>query len=197
VVTGVGAAIHAAQVRPGSSVAVVGCGGVGLSAVQGARLAGAAEIVAVDPLPAKRELALRLGATHAAAPDGLDGLRRTLTAGEGFDAAIECVGLAASLRCAIDAVRRGGTVAVAGMGAADDAIALSAVELASSGKTLRGVLFGNSDARLDFERLGRLWQRGALDLDALVSRRLPLEDIGEGFRALEVGEVVRSLVMLA
>jgi S-(hydroxymethyl)glutathione dehydrogenase/alcohol dehydrogenase len=197
VVTGVGAAIHAAQVRPGSSVAVIGCGGVGASAIQGARLAGAAEIVAVDPVPAKRELALRLGATHAVAPEQLDALRRDLTAGEGFDAAIECVGLAASLRCAIDAVRRGGTVAVAGMGAEDDSIALSAVELASSGKTLRGCLYGNANARLEFEQLARLWQRGALDLDALVSRRLPLEDIAEGFRAMEAGEVIRCLVMLS
>jgi len=196
VVTGVGAAIHSAELRPGSSVAVIGCGGVGLCAVQGARLAGAAEIVAVDPVPEKRELALRLGATHAVAPDGLDALRRDLTAGEGFDAAIECVGLATTFRCALDAARRGGTVAVAGMGANDDAIALSAVELAASGKTVRGCLSGNADARLDFERLARLWRRGALDLEALVSRRIGLDEIGEGFRALEAGEVIRSLVLL-
>lgn len=196
VVTGVGAVIHTAEVRPGSSVVVIGCGGVGASAIQGARLAGAAEIVAVDPVPAKLEAARRLGATHAVTPGELAGVSRELTAGEGFDAAIECVGHAATLRCAIDAVRRGGTVAVAGMGAESDAIALSAVELASSGKTLRGCLYGGAHARLDLARLARLAQRGALDLDALVTRRLPLEDVAEGFRALEAGEVIRSLVML-
>jgi S-(hydroxymethyl)glutathione dehydrogenase/alcohol dehydrogenase len=196
VVTGVGAAIHAAEVRPGSSVVVVGCGGVGASAIQGARLAGAAEIVAVDPVPAKREIARQLGATHAVPPEELDRVSRDLTAGEGFDYALECAGLSQTLRCAIDAVRRGGTVAVAGMGADDDTISLSAVELASSGKTLRGCLYGNANARLDFERLARLWQRGALDLEALVSRRLPLQEISEGFRAMQAGEVIRSLVVL-
>jgi len=194
VTTGVGAAINAARVRPGSSVCVFGCGGVGIAAIQGARIAGAAEIVAVDTLPAKLEMAARFGATHGVAPDQLDAVRREITGGRGFDYAIECVGDPQTIRAAYDAVRRGGTAVVVGIGRTDQKVEFTAFEFSLAEKTLKGSMYGSANVRVDYPRLLRLWQQGKLDLEGMITRRIPLEEINDAFRAMQAGEVIRSVV---
>ena len=195
VMTGVGAAINTARVTPGSTVAVIGCGGVGINVIQGARLAGAATIVAVDRMASKLEMAGRFGATHQVRDDALgaavDGLT---TDGAGFDYVFEVVGRSATIRLAWDATRRGGTTVVVGAGSRTDLVSFSAGELFSSEKRLLGCLYGSADVRTDFGRLLRLWQAGRLDLTGLVSRRIRLDEVNEAFAAMEAGEVVRSVI---
>lgn len=196
VMTGVGAAINTAQVQPGSSVVVFGCGGVGISVIQGARIAGAAEIVAVDLVESKREDAKRFGATHACAPDELDALKAQLTANEGFDYGFEVVGLGRTIRATYDAVRRGGTAVIVGMGAETDKIEFSAWELFFSEKTLKGTFYGSADVRRDFHRLLRLWRAGRLDLEGMVSQTLGMEDINRALTDMQEGKVIRTVIKL-
>lgn len=196
VMTGVGAAINSARVRPGSSVVVFGCGGVGISAIQGARIAGAAEIVAVDLVESKREDAKRFGATHACAPDDLDALKMELTGGEGFDYGFEVIGLSKTIRATWDAVRRGGTATVVGMGASDDTVEFNAFELFYLEKTVRGTLYGSADVRRDFDRLIRLWRAGRLDLEGMVSQTLGLEDVNQALADMQEGKVIRTVIKL-
>jgi len=196
VVTGVGAAINAAKVVPGSSVVVFGCGGVGIATIQGARIAGAAEIVAVDPVEEKREDAKRFGATHAASPEELGMLKNSLTGGEGFDYAFEVVGRSQTIRAAFDAARRGGTVVVVGVGRADDIVQFSAFEFFFAEKTLKGTIYGSSDVRTEFHRLIRLWRAGRLDLEGMITRRLDLSQINDAFAAMRRGEGIRQLIKL-
>lgn len=196
VMTGVGAVINTAEVRPGSAVAVIGCGGVGISVVQGARLAGAAQIVAVDPVVEKHEVARRFGATHATTPDRLAETAQELTGGEGFDYAFEAVGLPATIRSAFDAARRGGTVVVVGAGRADAMVEFSAQELFLQEKKILGSFYGSADVRRDFARMLALWRAGRLDLEGMISRRLSLDEINDGLQALRSarGDVIRQIV---
>jgi S-(hydroxymethyl)glutathione dehydrogenase/alcohol dehydrogenase len=194
VTTGVGAAINTAGIQPGSSVCVIGCGGVGISAIQGARIAGAAEIVAVDTVESKRELAKKFGATHAVAPDDLEGAKLEITGGEGFDYALECVGHPGTIRAVYDAARRGGTAVVVGVGRMDEKIEFSAFELFYGDKTLKGSMYGSANVRVDFDRLLRLWKAGKLDLESMISRRIKLDEINDAFRAMQAGEVIRSVI---
>jgi S-(hydroxymethyl)glutathione dehydrogenase/alcohol dehydrogenase len=195
VTTGVGAVINTAQVEPGSSVVVIGCGGVGVAALQGARLSGASVIVGVDPVPAKHALARQFGATHTATPDELVGLTAELTGGEGFDYAFEVVGAAATIRAAWQATRRGGTTVVVGVGSMDTKVEFSAFELLFDGKTLLGSLYGSADVRRDYQRLLGLWRAGRLDLEGMISRRLGLDDVNDALDALGTGEVVRQVIL--
>ena len=194
VTTGVGAAINTAQIKPGSSVAVIGCGGVGISAIQGARIAGAAEIVAVDTLDAKLDMAKKFGATHAVTPDALEGIKNEVTGGEGFDYALECVGHPQTIRQAYDITRRGGTAVVVGVGRLDQQVQFSAFELFYAEKNLKGSMYGSANVWVDFPRLLRLWKVGKLDLEGMISRRMPLEEVNEAFRAMQAGEVIRSVI---
>jgi len=194
VMTGVGASINTAKITPGSSVLVIGCGGVGISAIQGARIAGAAEIVAVDTMPRKLEMAKKFGATHGVTPDELEGAKLQVTAGEGFDFALECVGHPQTIRATFDAVRRGGTAVVVGVGRMDQKIEFSAFELFYLEKTLKGSMYGSANVRTDFPRLLRLWKAGKLDLEGMISRRIKLEEVNEAFRAMQAGEVIRSVI---
>lgn len=194
VMTGVGAALNTAGVRPGSSVVVFGCGGVGISVIQGARIAGAAEIVAVDLLPQKLELARRFGATHAVAPADVAGISAEITGGFGFDYAFEVVGLPDTIRAAWDATRRGGTTVIVGAGRAEAQIQFNAFELFYSEKSLKGCVYGSADVRTDFDRLLRLWRRGRLDLEGMITRRIDLSEVNDAFDALQRGEVVRSVI---
>jgi S-(hydroxymethyl)glutathione dehydrogenase/alcohol dehydrogenase len=196
VMTGVGAAINAAKVTPGSSVVVFGCGGVGISVIQGARIAGAAEIVAVDVVASKREDAKRFGATHAVAPDELGAAASEITGGQGFDFGFEAIGLPTTIRATYDAVRRGGTAVIVGVGKADQTIEFNAFELFFMEKTLKGTLYGSADVRTDFHRMIRLWKSGRLDLEAMVSKRIGLEDINEAFEDMKAGRVIRSVIEL-
>jgi S-(hydroxymethyl)glutathione dehydrogenase/alcohol dehydrogenase len=194
VTTGVGAAIFTAKVRPGANVLVVGCGGVGVNVIQGARIAGAAEIVAMDELQSKLDRGRRFGASHVITPSGLPEAIETLTDGEGFDYTFEAVGRATTIRTAWDATRRGGTCVVIGAGRSDDLVTFNAFELFFAEKTLVGSVYGSADIRTDFDRMLRLWQQGRLNLEDLITRRIQLSEINEALVAIERGEVLRSLV---
>ncbi len=194
VMTGVGASINTAAIRPGSSVVIFGAGGVGIAAIQGARVAGAAEIVAVDTLLAKAEQAKRFGATHACTPEGLGDLRQSITAGEGFDYALECVGHPATIRACYDAARRGGTAVIVGVGRLDQMVQFSAFEFFYGDKSLKGSMYGSANVRVDMPKLLRLWKYGRLDLEGMITRRIQLDDVNDAFRAMQAGEVIRSVI---
>lgn len=194
VTTGVGAAIHTADIRPGTSVCVFGCGGVGIAAIQGARIAGAAEIVAVDTVPAKLEMAERFGATHRIAPDELEGAKNEITSGEGFDYTLDCVGHPTTIRSAYDVARRGGTAVVVGVGRMEQKVEFTAFEFFFGDKTLKGSMYGGAQVRVDFDKLLRLWKHGKLDLEGMISRRIPLDDVNDAFRSMEAGEVIRTVI---
>lgn len=195
VLTGVGAVRNAARVRPGQSVAVIGLGGVGLAAVQGARIAGATTIIAVDPVEEKEELARSLGATHFLTPgDDLARRVRKLADGRGVDHAVECVGRAATIRAAWSCTRRGGTATVVGFGAATDQLTLNALEIPHFARTLQGCMYGSSDPAADVPELLKLYRDGELDLSSLVSRTIGLEDVGGALTDLHSGRGARSLV---
>lgn len=194
VMTGVGAAINTAKVQPGSSVLVLGCGGVGISAIQGARIVGAAEIIAVDRVQAKLEDAHRFGASHAVTPEDLHAVMLELTGGDGFDYAFEAIGSAVTMRTAFDMTRRGGTTCIVGAGRSEEKLEFSAFELFFAERNLVGSYYGSGNVRTDFHRLLRLWRTGRLDLDGMVSRRVGLEDLPAAFEAMERGEVIRTVI---
>ncbi|HVA43850.1 MAG TPA: Zn-dependent alcohol dehydrogenase [Acidimicrobiales bacterium] len=194
VMTGVGAALNTAKVRPGSSVIVFGCGGVGVSIIQGARIAGAAEIVAVDRVANKLEAARRFGATHAVGADQLADVKMEVTSGVGFDYAFEAIGSPQTIRAAYDAARRGGMAVIVGVGRTTEQVQFSAFELFHGEKDLKGSLYGSGDVRTDFDRLIRLWRSGRLDLEGMISRRIGLSDVNEAFEAIQRGEAIRSVI---
>jgi S-(hydroxymethyl)glutathione dehydrogenase/alcohol dehydrogenase len=194
VTTGVGAVINTAKVVPGSSVVIFGAGGVGISVIQGARIAGAAEIVAVDLNPGKLAATKRFGASHAVTPDDLPALSAELTGGEGFDYAFEVVGRSEVIRSAYDNTRRGGTCVVVGAGSGEDMVSFSALELFAMEKKILGTIYGSSDVRRDYDRLIRLWKTGRLDLEGMISRRLGLDDVNDAFAALTDGDVIRQVI---
>jgi S-(hydroxymethyl)glutathione dehydrogenase / alcohol dehydrogenase len=193
--TGVGAVINTARVRPGTAVAVVGCGGVGLSVIQGARAAGAATILAIDPLESKHEIAKTFGATHTATPEQADEVRNLLTGGQGFDYAFEVVGRSTTIRAAWQLARRGGDVIVVGAGAVDDNVQFNAFELLFDGKNLLSSLYGGSDLRRDVPRFVDLWRAGRLDLESLITRRIRFEDLNDAIATLERGDAIRQVVL--
>ncbi|MFE1460735.1 Zn-dependent alcohol dehydrogenase [Streptomyces nigra] len=194
VTTGLGAALNTADLEAGSSVAVIGCGGVGVSAVQGARLKGAAEIVAVDPVPARREAALRFGATRAVAPDGLADAKQQVTAGEGFDYVFEVVGRSATARTAYESTRRGGTLVIVGAGAMDDVLQLNMFELFFDEKRILPSLYGGGDVLRSYERAIALWRAGRIDLAGLITHRVPLSGINEALEQMRTGSALRTCI---
>jgi S-(hydroxymethyl)glutathione dehydrogenase/alcohol dehydrogenase len=196
VMTGAGAAINTARVQPGSSVIVFGCGGVGIAAIQGARIAGAAEIVAVDINPEKLDEAKRFGATHAVLPEDLVEVNGDVTGGLGFDYALECIGNPATMRNAFDVTRRGGTACIVGVGRMDQEVSFSAFELFFAEKNLVGSYYGGTDVRCDFEKLLGLYRTGQLDLDGMISKRLSLDDINPALEAVRQGAVIRQVIEL-
>jgi len=194
VMTGVGAVINTAKVGPGATVAVIGCGGVGISVIQGARLSGASAIVAVDTNETKHELARRFGATHAVHPDGLAELSGQLTGGEGFDYAFEVVGLPQTIRSAWTAARRGGLVVIVGAGRPDHKVEFTPFELLFDGKHLAASLYGGADVRRDYHRLLDLWRAGRLDLEGMITQRITLDGLEDALEALGQGEVIRQVI---
>jgi S-(hydroxymethyl)glutathione dehydrogenase/alcohol dehydrogenase len=198
VMTGVGAVINTAKVEPGSSVVVIGCGGVGISVIQGARLAGASTIIAVDPVVDKHETAQRFGATHATTPDGLAALNGELAGHMGFDYTFDVVGIPATIRSAWDNARRGGTVVVVGAGRADVMVEFSAQELFLHDKRLLGSFYGGANVHRDYQRLLSLWRNGRLDLEGMISKRITLDEINDGLDALRgPGSLIRQIVTFA
>ncbi len=197
VTTGVGAAINTAKVTPGSTCVVFGCGGVGISVIQGCNIAGAAVIVAVDLNDDKLEMAKRMGATHSVKPDDLPALQGELTGDAGgFDYAFEAIGLPQTVRAAYDAARRGGTAVVVGVGNMGQSVEFNMFEIFFQEKTFKGSYYGSADVRTDFNRLLRLWKAGKLDLEGMISQRITLDDVNDAIQKMKRGEVIRSVIEL-
>jgi S-(hydroxymethyl)glutathione dehydrogenase/alcohol dehydrogenase len=196
VTTGIGAVINTAQVEPGANVAVIGTGGVGLNAVQGARLAGAARVIAIDLLDNKLEFAREFGATHlvnSSREDPVAAVQR-ITGGLGADYAFEVIGLGKTIRQAYDMVRKGGAAVVVGVAREDDEVTFPAPLLMRTGKRILGCNYGSTRPNVDFPKIIDLYMEGRIKLKELISRRFQLEEINEAFRALHAGEVARGIV---
>lgn len=197
--TGVGAVLNTAQVEEGDTVLVTGAGGIGLSVVQGAVLASASRIIVSDPIPARREMARRLGATDLLDPAEGDiaAAALDLTDGIGVDYAFEAAGVARLLSDAFNATRNGGTVTAVGIASADQALQLeSAALFAFSSKKLVGCLLGGCNGLRDIPRLLGLWRSGRLELDAMISGHRPLEEINQGFDDVRAGLGLRTVIDL-
>lgn len=196
VLTGFGAVTNTAGVRAGDSVLVLGLGGVGLAAVQGARIAGASPVIAVDPDEGKRSLAQRLGADAAFSPDAeLAAAVRGLTGGRGVDVAVECVGRAETIRTAWSLCRRGGHTVIVGIGGKQEQVTWNALELFHFGRTISGCVYGSTDPARDVPRLIEHVRTGALDLEAMVTGRIGLGDVEAAFADMAAGRGARSLVV--
>ena len=196
VMTGVGAATRIADLRWGATAMVIGCGAVGLSAIQGCRLAGAGAIVAVDPNPARRQLAQALGATHACGAEQAEAvaLARSLTDGRGADVVIEAAGQPASFRLSVEAVRPGGQVVWLGKTGVNASVEFRWGSLMQE-KHITRSSYGGAKPAQDFPMLACAYLDGTLKLDEMISARIPLEAINDGFAALKRGETVRSVIM--
>ena len=194
VMTGVGAATRIASLRWGDTAMVIGCGAVGLSAVQGCALAGAGAIVAVDPNPARRALAQEFGATHAVEPDEAVDVARVLTQDRGADVVIESAGVPAGFRLSVEAVRPGGQVVWLGKVGVQQEVAFRWGSLMQEKRITRSS-YGGARPQHDFPLLARAYLEGRLKLDEMISARIDLAAINDGFAALKRGETIRSVVM--
>ena len=194
VMTGVGAATRIADLRWGAVAMVIGCGAVGLSAIQGCRLAGATAIIAVDPNPARRQFAQAIGATHACEPAEAPALARTLTDTRGADVVIEAAGRPETFRLSMEAVRPGGHVVWLGKTGVNEDVAFRWGSLMQEKRITRSS-YGGAKPAHDFPLLARAYLDGTLKLDEMISARIPLEAINESFAALKRGETIRSVIM--
>lgn len=196
VTTGLGSVFHSAKVTPGSTVAVIGCGGVGLSIIQGARIAGASVIVAIDTAESKRDLALLAGATHFinASQDDPVGATRATT-GTGVDYAFEAVGHPALVRQALDCLDVGGLALVVGVQPAGTIYQIPSDAFYGE-KRLQTCTMGSNRFRVDIPKWLRFYRQGRLELDAMVSRTRPLDEINEAFADMRAGSLVRTILVL-
>jgi Zn-dependent alcohol dehydrogenase len=194
--TGVGAVINTARVEEGATVLVVGLGGIGLSIVQGARLAGASRIVAADPVAARRETARRFGATDVLDPATEDVVARTHeVTGVGADYAFDAVGRACIVEDCLRATRAGGTTVCVGAAPIDDAVTIAPAALFTlAEKKLLGCALGSSNSQRDIPRLVALWRAGRLDLEGLVTARRPLAEIDAALADLRAGRGIRTVL---
>jgi S-(hydroxymethyl)glutathione dehydrogenase/alcohol dehydrogenase len=197
VATGAGAAFNTAPVEHGSSVAVIGLGGVGLASLMAAKVRGAAELIAVDPVASRREAAISLGATHAVDPADGDVAKqiRAITGRRGADYVFEAVGRQATIETAVEATRRGGTTCIVGASPPDERISLSAYDLYMHGKTLIGCQYGSVVPSRDFPLLLNLWRTGRLPLEQLITGRITLDDVNDAFDDLTHGTGIRSVIV--
>jgi S-(hydroxymethyl)glutathione dehydrogenase/alcohol dehydrogenase len=197
VTTGVGAVINTAKVQPGSTVAVFGCGGVGISVIQGARIAGATRIFAIDVSDEKLALAKRFGATDALRAEDAPKSLIAQTDGIGVDYAFEAIGVGAVVEAALSATRRGGTTVAVGVGKLTDSIKLNALGFPLSGKTLASSMFGSANPLHDFPKILGLYRSGRLDLENMVSRTYSIEEAPQAFQDLERGINTRGVIRLS
>ena len=195
VTTGAGAIFNAAKVVPGETVCIVGCGGVGLAAVNAAKIAGAGKVIAVDPVAEKRAIAAKLGATHT-----VDALSETAAdevieiSKGGVHHAIEAVGRPQSAATAVKVLRRGGAATILGMMPLTEKVGLSALDLLAD-KKVQGALMGRNHFPVDIPRLVDFYQRGLLDLDTIIADRMPIERINDAFDELRKGDTTRSVIV--
>ena len=195
VTTGAGTIFNACNVTPGESVAVIGCGGVGLATINAAKIAGAGRIIAADPIAEKRELAIKLGATDVVDAMADDAAAQILDlTGGGVDHAIEAVGRPASGDLAVKSLKRGGMATILGMMPLDHKVGLSAMDLLAS-KKLQGAIMGGNRFPVDIPRLVDFYLRGLLDLDSIVAETIPLGEINEGFDKMRKGDAARSVIV--
>jgi len=212
VTTGVGAVLNTAKIEAGSTVAVFGCGGVGLSAIQGARIAGARMIIAVDQFESKLAMAKRFGATHtvdASSTDAVEAIRKiasgdneeagtdllsSMTASLGVDYSFEAVGVKKLAEQCFDCVKPGGTATIIGMIPVGQKVELDGAKFLTERK-IQGTMMGGNRFRIDMPRYIEFYLQGHLNLDDMISKRMKLEDVNEAFRAMKAGEVARSVLM--
>jgi NDMA-dependent alcohol dehydrogenase len=196
--TGYGSAENRANVKTGDTVVVIGVGGIGTAAVQGARINGAAHIIAVDPVEFKRKSALQFGATHTAADtDEAASLLRDLTNGVMADSVVVSPSIISEhdVQPALSLTRKGGTCVLTGMSAsATGSIAINLQEFTLWNKSIAGTVYGSCNPRVDVARFARLYEAGLLQLDEMITRRYALDDINEGYRDLLNGEIIRGVI---
>jgi Zn-dependent alcohol dehydrogenase len=197
--TGVGAVLNTAKVEPGATVLVLGLGGIGLSVVQGARVAGASRVIGSDPLSERRDAALRLGATDVIDPSSQDVASRVTALTEiGADYAFEAAGKAALVEVGLAATRPGGTTVCVGAPSIEESITISpAVLFTTMEKKLLGCLLGSSNSLREIPRLLALWRTGQLDLEALITARRPLDEVDDAFADLEAGRGIRTVISIS
>ena len=197
VITGAGAIFNDSRLRPGETVAVIGCGGIGLAAINAAKIAGAGAIIAIDPVADKLELAKKLGATH-----GLDAMDPDLTkkviamTNGGVNYAIEAVGRPNTAELAWNILRRGGTATILGMIAPGGSVSIAGPTFLT-GKKLQGSLLGSTRFPIDMPRLVEMYLDGRLDLDTMVAERIKLGDVNAAMAKLRTGDTVRSVIEFA
>lgn len=196
VTTGLGAVLNRSDLRPGGALVVIGCGTVGLAAIQGGKIAGAGLVIGVDPRASRREDALRLGADAVIDPETQSVTERVreLTNGRGADACIDGVGLPATTEQAFTLTRRAGSIIIVGLPPRDARLELDAWPFFLSEKRLSSSLFGSAVIDRDFPRYVRFAEEGRLDLGSLVSRVISLDDVNAGLDALATGQVIRAVI---
>ncbi len=196
VTTGLGAALNTARVEPGSCVAIIGCGGVGLSALQGARIGGAGRIIAVDTQAWKLELAEKLGATDVVdASDGDATLKVLELSGGGVDESFECIGLEATVQQAVNMLKTGGTAVLVGVVPVGKLVALHAADITLREKRVMGSMMGSNRFRIDMPKYVDLYLDGRLKLDEMISARLPLSEVNLAFDEMRKGAAARSVLI--
>ncbi len=193
VATGLGAAWNLAEIRPGTTVCCFGCGGIGLSIIMGAKIAGAERIVAVDPSPVRQKTALKLGATDAVAPDE-EKLLSLET--DGYDYVFEAVGRTEVMEMAVRITGVGGTVVIIGATGPTESFKIDSLDWVVKQRKMLGCLTGSVRPNIDFDRYFRLYARGLLDLDSLVTSRLPLDEIVQAFDRSDSGDGIRTIVTM-
>lgn len=195
VTTGVGAVIHTAKVEPGSTVAVIGCGGIGLSAINGAAIAGAGRIIAIDMVPSKLELARKFGATDVVDASSGNAVGEVIEmTGGGVHYSFEAIGLKATAEQAFQMLRNGGTATVIGMIPPGDMVSVHGVDFLFE-KKLQGSFMGSNRFRVDMPRFVDFYLQGKLHLDDLISSRIALSDVNDAFKQLEGGAIARNVIM--
>ncbi len=192
--TGYGAVVRTAGVKPGDSVAIIGLGGVGLAAVIAAKAVGAGDILVVDPVAAKRDKAVELGGTVAAAPDEADAAASEL-AGGGVDWAFEAVGVAAVTEQAFRITKRGGTTISMGLPHPDAVLTLPALAIVAESRTLKGSYMGSTRPHIDIPDMARLWREGKLPVEQLISAHRPIAELNEALEDLAAGTAIRQIIL--
>jgi S-(hydroxymethyl)glutathione dehydrogenase / alcohol dehydrogenase len=197
VLTGVGAALNTADIAPGDTVAVVGCGGVGLNVIQGARIAGAAEIIAIDLSDKKLEMTKQFGATQTVNPNEGDPIVavQKLTDGRGADVTFEVIGLEPTVQQSYEMTRRGGQTVLVGMPGGGVTFSTPALSIVFGSRTVKGCWYGSSDVLRDVPRLLDLHASGQLLLDELISAEIKLDEVNDAFETMKTGEAARSVIV--